>query len=871
MSDLTTRLTDALAGRYRIERQIGEGGMAIVYLAEDSRHHRKVAVKVLRPELGVALGADRFLREIEIAAGLRHPHILPLYDSGEAERLLYYVMPLIEGESLRTLLARDRQLPIGEALRYAREVADALSYAHAHGVVHRDIKPENILIESGHVVVADFGIAKAVSAANQSAALTATGMSIGTPAYISPEQAAGDRDVDGRSDLYSLGCVLYEMLAGQPPFSGVNTESLVRQHVMTSPPPVTQFRPAVPPSVSDALMRALAKAPADRFNPVGQFSAALDHAPDRIHTAPSASRKARARWPVAAAVLGAFVALMVWTVSRRGPAVIDAAASRSIAVVPFENLGGDSSVVPLILGMHAEMVTQLTKLGGLTVASRSSALEYRDSRKTDRQIASELGVASLLKGSVQRAGDQVRFSVALTDAPNGKELWAESYDRQYTAANLFEVQGDIARQVAAALRVQLTDRQQEQISVAPTTNLQALDLYHRALVLNEFRTPVNETLTVRVVEQAVALDPRFVAAWSLLAQSRAWLLRQSLVTDTLPAWLAVQRTQELAPGSLEAILAHAYYRYFAQGDFAGALRDLEAADRLMPNSSEILQAMGLQQRRLGRWEESVATLKRAAQLDPRNALIPQLIGENYAWMRRMDEAERAFDQSIALAPAGGMNVARKTHLLLMTVGDTMRARAFAEASMSLIPARFGTMFAGRIAFVARDYPRAMSIFRTLDSAFIGGGVMQRDLALALTAFAAGDTALARAHADTTLQRGRVELALRRRRGPHDPFGQQSLVEGQMAVALALRGERDAAQRLAQSASRHGLEADGLEGGNTLRLMAITHMLTGRKADAVTVLAKLLSVPSTMAVAELRLDPTYDGLRSEPGFQRLVAR
>src|SRR5687768_7032179 len=595
MTEHDARLTTALADRYRLERQLGEGGMAIVYLAEDMRHRRKVAVKVLRPELCASLGAERFLREIEIVAGLRHPHILPLYDSGEADGFLYYVMPLVEGETLRARIDRERQLPIDDALRFSREVADALSYAHARGVVHRDIKPENILIEAGHAVVADFGIAKAVAAAGHRTTLTATGTSIGTPAYMSPEQAAGDADLDGRSDLYSLACVVYEMLAGQPPFTGATTEALVRQHIVTAPPPVTQFRPAVPAAVSDALMRALAKSPADRFNPVGQFSAALDRAPGAATSAslpantPPPARLRSKRWPLVAAGIAALVvAGTAWAMlARRDPATADADAVRTIAVLPFENLGGDTSIVPLILGMHAEMVTQLTKLGGLGVASRNAALEYRGSKRSDRQIASELGVASLLTGSVQRAGDQVRFSVALTDAPNGKELWAESYDRQYTAANLFEVQGDIARQVATALRVQLTDRQQQQISVAPTTSLQALDLYHRALVLNEFRAPVNETLTVRLVEQAVALDPRFVAAWSLLAQSRAWLLRQSLVTDTLPAWLAVQRTQELAPGSLEAILAHAYYRYFAQGDFPGALRDLEAADRLMPNSSEI--------------------------------------------------------------------------------------------------------------------------------------------------------------------------------------------------------------------------------------------------------------------------------------------
>ncbi|MEP6574660.1 MAG: serine/threonine-protein kinase, partial [Gemmatimonadota bacterium] len=275
------RLTAALADRYRIERELGQGGMATVYLAEDLKHHRKVAIKVLRPDLTAILGSERFLREIETTASLRHPHILPLYDSGEAgkpasegETFLYYVMPYVEGESLRDRLDREKQLPLESALQIAREVADALSYAHAHGIVHRDIKPENILLESGHAVVADFGIARAVSAAG-GARLTGTGMALGTPMYMSPEQAAGEKDLDGRSDLYSLACVLYEMLTGQPPFTGPTVESVVHQHLMAEARPVSQIRPAVPPAIADMLTRALAKNPADRFSPAAHFAAAL--------------------------------------------------------------------------------------------------------------------------------------------------------------------------------------------------------------------------------------------------------------------------------------------------------------------------------------------------------------------------------------------------------------------------------------------------------------------------------------------------------------------------------------------------------------------------------------------------------------------
>ena len=277
MPDLA-RIQGALADRYRIERELGAGGMATVYLAHDLKHERQVAVKVLRPALAYALGPERFLREIATTANLHHPHILPLYDSGRAVEasgvFLYYVMPLVEGESLRDRLKREKQLPLDDALRIAREVADALSYAHGHGVIHRDIKPENILLESGHALVADFGIARAVSGAGTDR-LTDTGLALGTPTYMSPEQAAGDPNVDGRSDLYALGCVLYEMLAGQPPFTGPTVQSIAHQHLTATPPPITQLRPAVPAVVVAALERSLAKNPADRFNPVGQFAQAL--------------------------------------------------------------------------------------------------------------------------------------------------------------------------------------------------------------------------------------------------------------------------------------------------------------------------------------------------------------------------------------------------------------------------------------------------------------------------------------------------------------------------------------------------------------------------------------------------------------------
>ncbi|UCD24849.1 MAG: serine/threonine-protein kinase, partial [Gemmatimonadota bacterium] len=316
MTDQQDRLKAALADRYSIERELGAGGMATVYLAEDLKHRRRVAVKVLKPELAEALGTERFLREIETAARLHHPHVLPLYDSGEADGLLYYVMPYVEGESLRERLDREKQLPLDEALHITREVADALSYAHSHDVVHRDIKPENILLESGHALVADFGIATAVSQSGYDQ-LTETGIALGTPVYMSPEQAAGSRELDGRSDLYSLGCVLYEMLAGQPPFTGPTTESIVRQHLTADPPSVTNIRQAVPAHVAGTIERALAKTPADRFSPAAQFAEALQPTA-AIATAPTAGRQRWLPLTLAAVTVTVILALAAVLILRSG-------------------------------------------------------------------------------------------------------------------------------------------------------------------------------------------------------------------------------------------------------------------------------------------------------------------------------------------------------------------------------------------------------------------------------------------------------------------------------------------------------------------------------------------------------------------------
>ncbi len=414
-ADLLTRLQSALAGRYTIERELGHGGMAHVFLAQDLKHHRPVAIKVLRPELAAVLGADRFLREIEIAAKLTHPHILPLYDSGEAEGFLYYVMPYVEGESLRDRLSREKQLPLEDALQLAREVADALSYAHSHDVVHRDIKPENILLQAGHAVVSDFGIARAITAA-AGEKLTATGIAVGTPAYMSPEQAAGSKDLDGRSDIYSLSCVLYETLAGEPPFTGPTVESVVHQHLAAEPPSVTAIRTAVPEAVASGIRRALAKTPADRFTTAAQFAAALARPSAAGPSVPAAWWAPRRRL---ATTVGAVVLVVglgaVLVLGRHRPLVIPSASV--IAVVPFAPTAPDSTLARLgrdlvvTLSANLDGVGDIRTVDALTVLAQESrpALSLQEGVT----LARRLGASSVLHGSLVRVGPNVRIDLGL--------------------------------------------------------------------------------------------------------------------------------------------------------------------------------------------------------------------------------------------------------------------------------------------------------------------------------------------------------------------------------------------------------------------------------------------------------------------------
>ena len=622
MPELEERLRIALADRYALERELGRGGMAVVFLARDLRHDRAVAIKVLRHEIAAALGAERFLREIQIAAKLHHPHILPLYDSGAAADLLYYVMPYVDGKSLRERLDQETQLPLEDALTIARQVASALAYAHQHDVVHRDIKPENILLESGEAVVADFGIARAITAAGGDK-LTHTGIAIGTPLYMSPEQATGVGALDGRSDLYSLGCVLYEMLAGHPPFFGGTAQAILARHALDPVPPLRTARGTVTGAVEQALNRALAKSPADRYATALQFAEALGGSGrSGVPPARGGSRRLRAALGVglALAALGAGLALRrQW---RHVPqAVVSAPAyAASVAVLPFETIGGGPQDAYFSDGMTDEIITQLAQIPDLKVISRTSVVALKGSHPTLSRIADTLGVDHVLEGSARRAGGRVRVNAQLIAAKTDAHLWARTYERDLK--DVFRVQEEIAADVSRALLANVQGLRPRGAG-SRTEQPAAYDAYLRGTYWRQLRTRDGLLRAMQAFEAALAIDSAYAPAYAGHSSALSLFVNFQYsggadpVSTLARAIVLADRAIALDSNLAEGFTARGFaFINGAAVSSDAALQDLARAVALRPNSGEAHAFTANALSDAGRDEDALAEIQTATDLDP---------------------------------------------------------------------------------------------------------------------------------------------------------------------------------------------------------------------------------------------------------------
>jgi len=907
--DLAAQLQAALGTAFRVERELAGGGMSRVFLAEETRLGRRVVVKVLPPELRAGLSIERFHRETRLAAGLRHPHIVPLLAAGEsADGLVYYTMPFIEGESLQHRLKRQGHLPLVDVVDIVREVADALAYAHANGVVHRDVKPANVLIDGSHVVVADFGVAKAlalaagererpehaIDAKDLQSALTVAGFVLGTPAYMSPEQARGE-DVDARSDIYSLGCMTFEMLTGQLPFSDVRVDAIASRG--SKPPPAPSvYNPDLPPAVDDVLARALAPLPNDRFQSTSALAEALNTAAALfsstgsygVHVRPARPAWHR-RWLAAVALVAAVAAVAAGVALRRvwiagstiaavpagAPAVSQpgatpaAPAKPSLAVLPFENVGraGDAYFAQ---GVSDELTSRLTSVAGVRVISPNSTREYRRTTKPPIQIGRELGVDYLLGGHVRwdQTGDvahRVRVTVELVRSRDGSSVWADRYDAKND--DLFAMEGAIGEKVAAALEVALEEGERRTISAKPTENFEAYSFFLRGEALrtaeeDEFKALNN---AVTMYQRAVALDPKFALAFARLAETHGNIYWAN--TDRTANRLSLMRTAaqtavRLDPSLPEGHLALGYYYYRALRDYDRALAEFSFGLERQPGRQDLLVARGAVLRRQGRLAEAAADFERAADLDPRSAMSAHILAATYQLMRSYPDAARYHERTLALSPRWAGVYADLALTLVHWRGDVTAARRALRDGLALPDA-------GKIVDRLRFRAAMLVGFGARDSAVV------RDLTVDMFR---GDTAQlmvwtadwARRHGDATRGRAYADSArtMLERRVAAEPG--EAGVRMLLALAYAELGRKaDALREGARAVEILPVSRDANDGPDLQGDMAYVETLVGEVDAAVKRLAYLLTIPSDISVPLLRVDPMWDSLRGNAGFQRLV--
>jgi serine/threonine-protein kinase len=602
-----------LADRYTVEREIGRGGMATVYLAEETKHSRQVAIKVLRPELAATLGADRFLREIGIAARLAHPHLVPLIDSGEAGGLLYYVSAYMAGGSLRDRLQREGKLSVRETLRIAQEVSTALDYAHRAGFVHRDVKPENILFADGHAMLADFGVARVVFGEGADDQVTAAGLAIGTPEYMSPEQASGERDVDGHADIYSLACVVYEMLTGAPPFRG-DMRSIMMRQLTETPPRIRALHPEIPASVDDAISLAMHKDRSVRFGSACSFVSAM-----RVES----------------------------TARGRG----FTGATRNIAVLPFVNASPDPDNEYLSDGITDELIDALAKVEGIRVASRTSVFALKGKPQDIRAIGALLDCPVVLEGTVRRAGDRLRITAQLTSTEDGHLVWSQRYDRQM--ADAFAIQDEIARTIVDTLRATSFADLASPPLRHHTENAAAYSLYLKGRFEWSKRTQEGVAAGIRFFEQAIAEDPNYALAYTGLADCYSLHVdyRSVPVVEGFEAAKAYARKAiELDDSLAEAHASLAWSLFIFDWNWDEAEREFRRAIDLDPRYASAHQWFGFLLAAKGAIGEALVEGHTAVELDPGSVSARRSLATCYYYARRWDQAIYHFERGIAMNP-----------------------------------------------------------------------------------------------------------------------------------------------------------------------------------------------------------------------------
>jgi serine/threonine protein kinase/Tfp pilus assembly protein PilF len=677
-----------IGSSYSIEGEVGRGGMATVYRALDRRHHRSVAVKVLNRDVAAALGSTRFLQEITTAAGLSHPNIVPVHDSGEHEGVVYYVMPHIQGETLREVLNREKRLPVQEVVRIATRVAAALDFAHRHGVVHRDIKPENIMLFEGEPLILDFGIAKAITAAGGEN-LTRTGVAIGTPAYLSPEQVSGETNLDGKSDQYSLACTVYELVSGAPPFTAASPQGVIAKRFTQKPRSLAEVVPGLSQEFADAVGKALSLEGEDRFPTVGAFAQAL-------------ARSAG---------------------SAEGAVKEEAGSKQSVAVLPFTNMSADAENEFFADGITEEIINALTKVRALEVPSRTASFAFKGKTQDVDEIARKLKVGSILEGSVRKAGNRLRVTVQLVDVASGNTLWSERYDREL--ADVFEIQDEISKSIVDALKIVLTGEEEETVTrKPPTQSVRAYEYYLRGRQLFHQRRPETLDAAEDMYRRAIALDPNYALAYAGLADCSAFRAAYHGGGEEALAQAdaASKRALELDPNSAEAhasrglTLSH-------QRRLEEAEMEFEQALKLDPTLYEAAYYYGRALQTGGKPERAVEMYEKAVSLRPDDYQSLAFAATAYHGMREqtkmVDTARRmveAAEHALSLNP-GDTRALYLGAIMLERSGESRRAQEWAQRALQIDPSHPVMLYniacfhalAGRVDLALDHLERAMEL------------------------------------------------------------------------------------------------------------------------------------------------------------------
>jgi len=651
MADASLSLSNTLADRYTVERLLGYGGMATVHLAEERKHKRKVAIKILKQEFGASVGAERFLREIGIAARLSHPHIVPLIDSGESDGSLYYVSPFIPGGSLRDRLNREKKLPVDDALRIVEEVGAGLDYAHRNGFVHRDVKPENILFADDHALLADFGIAHVASSKSDDA-ITLGGLALGTPEYMSPEQASGESDVGVPGDVYGLACVFYEMVAGEPPFKGASPRATMAKQVTEKARPLRLLRPDAPAGFERVLEKALAKNPAERYATIVEFCNALSRA-------------------------------------RSEPNRPFAMTTRTIAVLPFVNSSPDPDNEYLSDGITDELINALAKVEGLRVASRTSVFALKGKAQDVRAIGALLEASEVLEGTVRRSGDNLRITVQLTSTEDGHLMWSERYDRKLH--DVFAIQDEIARTIVTTLRsTSFAD-----LAPAPasrhTENVQAYGLYLRGRYAWNKRTSEGVIEGIKYFEEAIALDPTYALAYTGLADSYSLHIDYRNVPvheGHKKAKFYARKAIALDDTLAEAHASLAWSLFIYDWDWAEAAKEFRRAIELDPQYAPAHQWYAFMLASQGKFDEALIEGHTAQENDPSSVSVRRSLGYCYLYARKFDQAHYHLDRAIAMNPTAEESY-RIQGLILTFQKQFAAAERVLREALALAPA-YGT-------------------------------------------------------------------------------------------------------------------------------------------------------------------------------------